>query len=487
MIQRSDLPEYIPPQNLEMEQAVLGSMLIEAVAIETVQGILHIGDFYREAHQCIYEAMMNLVKRHENIDLLTLQEQLRTAGVLEQIGGTSYLVQLMNSVSAAANVQYYAKIVAEKAELRRLDTAARKINLLANGDYEDIETLRGQVHQAYMDATEMRGTSELAPMVKVVDDVFFQLEARSEQDSPIVGMKTGSEGLDFFTKGIRDEDLIIVAGRPGMGKSAFAMQIALHCGIQYGSIAIFSLEMSQSQLVERMIANRSGVNLTHIQSGQMQPEEWRRTGQICAELGQTARLFFDDGAYLNLSTMRRKLRRLQAQKGLELVVLDYLQLMESEGTKRGENRAQEIATITRGLKGIAKEFKVPVIALSQLSRAVESRPNKRPMMVDLRESGAIEQDADIIMFLYSDDYYLRGQGKNAASEGYDRTEVSFAKFRNGPGGKILRMRFTGSLMRFEDETGEQERTPLNDYPQHNEPEDKPEPPMRGWNQSYNDE
>lgn len=453
-----ELPDQIPPQSLEMEQSVLGSMLIEGQAIEAAQAILKPEDFYRDVNRVVYEAILTLVGRRENVDIFTLQEQLRSQGIFEQVGGQSFILQLFNSVGSAANVEYYAKAVSEKAELRRMIAHSMETLRMAYGDFEDIEEVRQKFHRSYQLATETNSIKEMVTIKDAVRELYEQLEKRSENDNHIIGMTTGSFGLDYFTAGLQKEDLIIIAARPGMGKSALAMDIGRHVAMTYSGVAVFSMEMSRMGLMERILSNHSGIPLTTIRSAKMSDDEWKRVGESCARL-DTAGMVFDDSAFLTVQVIRRQLRRMQSKGPLKLAIFDYLQLMKT-GAKRSANRAEEVAEIARDLKNIAKEFKIPVIALAQLSRECEKRPDKRPLLSDLRESGEIEAAADIVMMLYSDDYYRRAANKPENTEGYDILEIGFAKFRNGEGGRILKMDFTGHNMRFRDH---EEKPPLEEY------------------------
>jgi replicative DNA helicase len=447
------LADKIPPQSLEMEQAALGSMLIEAAAIEKVRGLVEPADFYREAHRVIFEAILSLVERHQPVDLLTLQEQLRDQGVLDDVGGTAYLVQLTEAPASAANASHYAKHVEEKATLRRLIEASHRIQEVAYSATDKVDDIVDQSEQAIFAVANRRSTSFFRPMKTLVHDMLEKLEARSDNTDAVTGLPTPFHRLDDMTAGLQDSDLIIIAARPAMGKTSLALGIAQHIALKTRRpAAIFSLEMSCEQLCMRMICSEGRVNAHHLRTGRLDPSHWRRVGDACSVLSE-APIYIDDSPVLNALDIRGKCRRLMAeQRDLGLVVVDYLQLMR--GIRSTENRTQEISEIARSLKALARELHRPVIALSQLSRAVEQRPNKRPMLSDLRESGSIEAEADVVVFIYRDAYYEELRERTAAKEAgqeaprerprvrdrrEDRVEMAeliIAKQRNGPTGKI---------------------------------------------------
>lgn len=457
--------DKIPPQSLEMEQAALGSMLIEAVAIEKVRGIVEPSDFYREAHRVIFEAILSLIERHMPVDLLTLQEQLRDQGVLDQIGGTPYLVQLTESVASAANASYYAQRVEEKAVLRRLIDASQRIQAMAHEDFDSVSDVVDRAEQAIFSVGNRRSTSFFKPMKKLVDEIYEKLEARSDTTETITGLPTPFGRLDDMTAGLQDSDLIIIAARPAMGKTSLALGIAQHIALRTKRpAAIFSLEMSCEQLCMRMICSEARVNAHHLRTGRLDTKHWPKVGQACSVLSE-APIFIDDSPVCTALDIRGKCRRLAAeQRDLGVVVVDYLQLMR--GHKTTENRNQEISEIARSLKSLARELNRPVVALSQLSRAVEHRTNKRPMLSDLRESGSIEAEADVVIFIYRDSYYEELGQKTAGKEGdeaqqperprvrerredqVDVAELIIAKQRNGPTGTI-RVAFHPAFARFD--------------------------------------
>lgn len=447
--------DRIPPQSLEMEQATLGAMLIERAAIERAAEILKSEDFYRDAHRVLFDTMLGLTLRDEPVDLLTVQDQLRLQESLEGVGGMPYLVQLTESVPTAANVEYYARIVEEKALLRRLIDAGAQIQALAHGEYESISEVVDAAERAVFDVGQRRLGAYFTPIKAIVYDVYEKMEYRSEHRDETTGVATPLSDLNYMTAGLQPSDLIIIAARPGMGKTSLALTVAQHIATTSKPLpaAIFSLEMSREQLCTRMICSGARVDAHRLRTGFLDPEDWVRVGNSCAKLYE-APIYIDDTPSISALEMRAKCRRLKAEMGLGLVVVDYLQLMQ--GHKRTENRVQEIGEISRALKGLARELKVPVVALSQLSRAVEQRENKRPMLSDLRESGSIEADADVVVFLYRQKYYddVKGKaGEEAESTGDERdpmeeAELIIAKQRNGPTG-LIKVAFHPTYARFD--------------------------------------
>lgn len=440
-------PDRIPPQSLEMEQATLGSMLIDRSAIEKAAEILKPEDFYREAHRIIFEAILSLVARDEPVDLLTVQEQLRLQEVLESVGGTSYLLQLMNSVVTPSNVDHYAKTVEEKAILRRLIGAAAEIQTLAHSEYEDIAEVVDGAERAVFGVAQRRIGAYFTPMRPLISSVFEQIEHRSENKDATTGLATPFDDLNYMTAGLQPSDLVIVAARPSMGKTSLALGMGQYAAIRHNlPVAVFSLEMSKEQLCIRMICSEARVDAHRLRTGYLVDDDWRRVGDGCSRLSE-APIFIDDSPDTSALEMRAKCRRLKAEHGLGMVIVDYLQLMR--GHRRTENRTQEIGEIARALKSLARELKVPVVALSQLSRAVEQRPDKRPMLSDLRESGSIEAEADVVVFIYRDAYYKLKESVDSVEEEAEKeerrqrgeelveeAELIIAKQRNGPTGKI---------------------------------------------------
>lgn len=439
--------DRIPPQSLEGEQAVLGSMLIERAAIEKAAEILRPEDFYRDAHRVIFEAILSLVDRDEPVDLLTVREQLQVQDVLDNIGGPTYLLQLTNAVPSAANVTYYSQIVEEKAILRRLIDASNQIQGLAHSEYEDIGDVVDRAERAVFGVAQRRMGTYFTAMRPLVASVFEQIEYRSENREATTGLPTPFDDLNYITAGLQPSDLLIIAARPSMGKTSLVMGIGQFVALKHKApVAVFSLEMSKEQLCIRMICSEARVDAHRLRTGYLQDDDWRRVGETCSNLSE-APIFIDDSPDCSALDMRAKCRRLMAEHGLGLVIVDYLQLMR--GHRKTDNRTQEIAEIARSLKSLARELKVPVIALSQLSRAVEARPDKRPLLSDLRESGSIEAEADVVIFIYRDAYYKMKEAVSAESDetekderrkrGEDKieeAELIIAKQRNGPTGKV---------------------------------------------------
>ena len=418
--------ERIPPQNIEAEQAVLGAMLLEKKAIVAATELLKPDDFYREAHKLVFEAIVELSQRDEAADLVTVVEQLKKNEKLDKAGGIAFVTSLANAVPTAANVKYHAKIVLEKAQLRNLINTTTEI---AGEAYEDVEEIGALMEKAEKEILKVtgRGTSfDFTPIGKLVIDVFDKVEKRSQEKNALTGLASGFRDLDRLTSGLQASDLILVAARPSMGKTAFTLNIATYVAVKLKQpVAFFSLEMSNVQLVQRMLCAEGGIDSQALRSGELTDDDWKRL-IIASDRLTKAPIYIDDTPGITVAELRAKARRIKSDHGLSLVVIDYLQLMQGRASENGDNRQQEISEISRSLKALARELGVPVIALSQLSRSVESRTIKRPMLSDLRESGSLEQDADIVMFLYRDEYY------NEDSERKDQADVIIAKHRNGP-------------------------------------------------------
>lgn len=419
--------DRIPPQNVEAEQSVLGAMLIEREAISKAAEFLRPQDFYREAHRLIYGAILQLYNRSEAVDLITLTEQLRREDQLEAVGGISYVTSLANSIPTAANVVYHAKIVEEKALLRGLINTATHIAGLGYEANEDVINILDQAERMILEVANRKVTGDFAPIKTVILEAFNKIEQLYNSKGGITGLSTGFIDFDRLTAGLQPSDLILVAARPSMGKTAFVLNIAQHVALkEKKSVAFFSLEMSKEQLVQRMLCAEAKIDSQRLRIGQLRDEDWKELMKAIDRLS-AAPIFIDDTAGITVTEMRSKARRLKVEHDLKLVVIDYLQLMQgSGGSSRSENRQQEISEISRSLKSLARELGVPVIALSQLSRGVESRTSKKPMLSDLRESGSLEQDADIVAFLYREDYY------NPETEDKNVAEVIISKHRNGP-------------------------------------------------------
>ncbi|SFT68795.1 replicative DNA helicase [Selenomonas sp. GACV-9] len=419
------LPDRVPPQNIEAEQAVLGAMLIKKEAIIAVQEILLPDDFYREAHRIVYEAMLELSGNDEAVDLVTLTEQLRKSEKLEKIGGLPFITQLANAVPTAANVSYHAKIVKEKAELRNLINAATEIAGAAYEDTDNVENIMDEAEKKILAVANRQNGGAFESMKSIVMRTFERINVLYESKGGLTGISSGFKDLDTLTAGLQKSDLILVAARPSMGKTAFTLNIASYVGLHGHSVAFFSLEMSKEQLMQRMLCSEGGIDASRLRTGQLDEGEWNHLVETADKLSR-APIYIDDTAGITVMDLRSKARRLKAEHGLDLIIIDYLQLMQGRPSKNSDNRQQEISEISRSLKALARELDVPVIALSQLSRSVESRQVKKPMLSDLRESGSLEQDADIVMFLYREDYYDKD------TENKNITEIIVAKHRNGP-------------------------------------------------------
>lgn len=419
--------DRIPPQNIEAEQAVLGAMLIEREAISKVAEFLRPEDCYREAHRLIYNAMLELFNKNDAVDMVTVIEFLRKEDKLEAAGGISYITSLTNSVPTAANVLYHAKIVEEKALLRQLINAATNIASMGYEDSEEVAGILDTAEKTILAVSSRKSGGDFTPIKSIIFDAFSKIESLYASKGSITGLSTGFKDLDKLTSGLQPSDLILIAARPSMGKTAFVLNIAQHVGVkEKQAVAVFSLEMSKEQLVQRMLCAESTIDSQRLRIGQLEDNDWKKLIDGADRLS-AAPIFIDDTPGITVMEMRSKCRRIKIEHDLKLIIIDYLQLMQGSSKKGGsENRQQEISEISRALKGLAREIGVPVIALSQLSRSVESRQVKKPMLSDLRESGSLEQDADIVAFLYRDDYY------NPDSEQKNITEVIIAKHRNGP-------------------------------------------------------
>lgn len=431
--------EKLPPFDLETEQAVLGAILLDNTAIFKALEIFDPSDFYRPSHQKIFEAMLRLNERGDVIDLLLLRDELERRHELEDVGGPAYLVSLVDAVPTAANIEFHARIVHEKAIARKLLTASIEIATRCYDNAEDVNDILEDAEQKVFEISEGRIKQGFTPLSEIVKDGFEKIEELSVRKSLVTGVPTGFVELDEMTSGLQPSDLIVVAARPSMGKTSLCLNIAQHIGVhEKKPTAIFSLEMSKEQLGIRLLCAEARLNSHDVRIGNIQDDDWERLAHASEILSQ-APIYIDDTPALSILEMRAKAKRLKMEKGLEAVIVDYLQLMQPR--VRRENRQQEITEISRSLKTLAKELHVPVIALSQLSRAVEQRTDKRPQLSDLRESGAIEQDADVVMFIYRPDVYF-----NDAPEGV--AEIIIGKQRNGPIGTI-QLAFIKEYTRFE--------------------------------------
>ncbi|OCL28470.1 replicative DNA helicase [Orenia metallireducens] len=420
--------DRVPPNSIDAEKSTLGSMLLDRDAIAKVIEILKPKDFYREAHTIIFNAINRLFDKGEPVDLVTVSEELKETGHLEAVGGASYITSLVNSVPTAANVEHYAKIVEEKAILRRLIKTADQIAQLGYKGDQEIDNILDQSEQLVFNLSQRRTVQTFDGIKDILMDTFDNLEKLYNNKGDVTGIATGFRDLDKMTSGLQPSDLVILAARPSMGKTALALNIAQHAAVkEKKSVAIFSLEMSKSQLVQRMLCSEAQVDSHRLRTGFLNENDWRRISQGAGRLGES-KIFIDDTPGITVMEMRAKARRIQAEHGLDLILIDYLQLMT--GGSSSESRQQEVSDISRSLKGLARELNVPVVSLSQLSRAVEQRNDKRPQLSDLRSSGSIEQDADVVAFIYRDDYY------NPDSERAGITEIIIGKQRNGPVGTV---------------------------------------------------
>ncbi|KUP09990.1 DNA helicase [Bacillus coahuilensis m2-6] len=421
--------DRLPPQNIEAEQAVLGAIFLEPTALTTASEVLLPDDFYRNAHQRIFSVMMRLNDAGKAVDLVTVTEDLLAKKELEDVGGVSYLSELAGSVPTAANIEYYAKIVEEKALLRRLISTATTIASDGYSREDEVDALLSEAEKNIMAVAQRKNASAFHDIKDVLVRTYDNIEQLHLRTGDVTGIPTGFADLDHMTAGFQRNDLIIVAARPSVGKTAFALNIAQNVATKAReNVAIFSLEMGAEQLVMRMLCAEGNINAQNLRTGALTEEDWRKLTMAMGSLSD-AGIYIDDTPGIRITDLKAKCRRLKQESGLGMVLIDYLQLIVGSG-RTGENRQQEVSEISRELKGLARELEVPVIALSQLSRGVEQRQDKRPMMSDIRESGSIEQDADIVAFLYRDDYY------DKESENKNIIEIIIAKQRNGPVGTV---------------------------------------------------
>ncbi len=422
------LLEKLPPYNLEAEQAVLGSMMIDKEAVYIALEMLETEDFYKEAHQLLFATIVSLEAKAEPVDMVTLTEELHRQNSVEKVGGVGYIAEVANVVPTAANVRHYAEIVAEKAILRKLIRVSTNIANRCYEDQEETHDLLDSAERMILEIADNRNFSGLVPLKQVLGETLEKIEFLAGNKGNITGVPSFFTDLDSMTSGWQASDLIILAARPAMGKTSFGLNIAQNAAIKGKKpVAIFSLEMSKEQLVQRMMSSEAMIDQHKLRTGRLQDEEWVRLTKASQPLS-TAEVFIDDTPAISVLELRAKARRLKVEKGLGLIIIDYLQLMQVG--KRTENRQQEISEISRSLKALARELNVPIMALSQLSRAVEQTQDKRPALSHLRESGALEQDADLVMFIFREDYY------NPESEKPGIAEIIIAKHRNGPTGSV---------------------------------------------------
>lgn len=421
---------HIPPHDIEAEQSVIGSMIIDRDAIVTATEILTEDDFYRPDHKEIFKSIVELFSKGEPVDLITLKSKLEQNGIFEQVGGIKYIADLANAVPTSAHIKKYSKIVEEKSLLRKLIKSSQDISSMSYEASDNVETIVDFAEKSIFNIIQNRHTDEFSHIKDVLPKTFEKIEQIYNNKGATVGISTGFLDLDMKTAGLQPSDLILIAARPSMGKTAFALNISQHVAVRNNiPIAIFSLEMSKEQLVNRMLSAEAHIDAQRLRTGELDQEDWLSIARAMGPLS-SAPVYIDDTPGITVNEVRAKCRRLKLEKGLGLVVIDYLQLMSGSQSNRSDNRQQEISEISRSLKALAREIDAPVIALSQLSRACETRADHRPMLSDLRESGAIEQDADIVAFLYRDEYY------NPDTEKKGIAEVIIAKQRNGPTGTV---------------------------------------------------
>ena len=432
--------ERLPPHNLDAEQSLLGRLLIDRDAIIRVAAFVKPEDFYAPANGTVYRAVLDLYNRREPTDVVTLTDELGRRDQLEAVGGAAYLSALVSAVPTAVHVEYYGRIVERTATLRRLIDAGTQIVTIGYRDGVETEDALDAAERAVFEVSQKRQTKDFVAVADVLDRFFDQIDYLQQHRGEVVGVGTGFADLDQLLGGLQRSDLVIVAARPSMGKTSLALGLAHGAAIAHGkTVGVFSLEMSAEQLVQRLLAMETGVDAHRLRLGQIDDTEWDRISRAFGRLAE-AQVFIDDQAAASVMDVRSKARRLQAEHGLDLLVVDYLQLMTG---RRSENRVQEISEISRGLKGLARELNIPVVALSQLSRAVETRADHRPMLSDLRESGSIEQDADVVLFIYREDKYEEDSDKRGIAE------IIVAKHRNGPVGSV-NLRFFERTARFAD-------------------------------------
>ena len=440
--------ERVPPQNVDAERAVLGAMLLPDGGREAIPKVIEVlgddpyGDiFYKEAHQKIYNAILNLFEKNQPVDLVTATRELEQIGDLEKVGDVAYLDEMMDSVPTAANVEYYARIVKDESIRRRLIRASVQIYNDSFDNSEDIDVLLDGAERTVLDIRKENVLRGFVQLKKTIKDTLNTIQDLFNRKEHVIGTPTGFTEFDLQTSGLQPSDLIVVAGRPGMGKSMFVQNIAQHVAGEYKiPVGLFSLEMSYQQLVLRMLSAEANVDFQSIRTGFLNDPDWPKLTLAAGRLYESP-IFIDDTPGISVMELRAKTRRLKAEHNVGLIIIDYLQLMQSRG--RSENRQQEISDISRSLKGLAKELSIPVIACSQLSRAPETRPDKHPQLSDLRESGAIEQDADMVIFLYREEYYERD-----SSEKSGEAEIIIGKQRNGPTG-MIKLSFRANCMRFD--------------------------------------
>ena len=418
------------PHSIEAEQSVVGAMLMDKDAITTAGEIISGDDFYQASYGVIFDSMIELFNEGKPVDLITLQERLKEKDVPAEIASLEFVRDLVTAVPTSANVKYYAQIVADKSLMRKMIKLNESIENMCYVGKEPVESIMEQTEKSMFQLLQRRTTGDYVPIKQVVLNALDKIEKASKSKGTVTGIPTGFIDLDYKLSGFQPSDFILIAARPSMGKTAFVLNIAQYMAFKKNkAVAIFSLEMSKEQLVNRLFSLESQVDAQSLRTGNMKDSDWEKLIEGAGIIGQS-RLIIDDTPGISISELRSKCRKYKLEHGLDIIIIDYLQLMTGSVGRSSESRQQEVSDISRQLKGLARELNVPVVSLSQLSRAVESRPDKRPMLSDLRESGAIEQDADVVMFIYRDEYY------NKDSEFKKQAEIIIAKQRNGPVGTV---------------------------------------------------
>ncbi|APM41123.1 replicative DNA helicase [Clostridium kluyveri] len=434
-----DAPLGSIPHNLEAEQSVIGSMLVDKSSIVESMEILKVDDFYRESHKVIFEAILDLYKRDIAVDIITLTESLKSKSKLEAAGGITYISELSGSIVSTVNLQSYIKIIKDKSTLRKLIKASTKIIEESYNNQNNVEKTIDMAEKSIFDLSNNRKVSDFEPMNVVLERGFLEIERLFNNKGQTTGVASGFRELDAKTSGFQKGDMVLVAARPSMGKTTFALNIAEYAALREGKrVAVFSLEMSKEQLAYKLLCSEAHIDMLKLRTGNLEDKDWENIARASGPLAE-AKIFIDDTAGISIMEMRSKCRRLKIEHGIDIIIIDYLQLMS--GGRNSESRQQEVSEISRFIKSLAKEMQCPVIALSQLSRAPEARSDHRPMLSDLRESGSIEQDADIVMFLYRDEYY------NKETEEKNVAECIIAKQRNGPTGTI-KLAWMGQFSKF---------------------------------------
>ncbi|WP_195973039.1 replicative DNA helicase [Clostridium thermobutyricum] len=427
------------PQSIEAEQSVLGAMLISRNAIAPAAEKLEEEDFYRDSHKVLFRSIVEMFKRDMAVDLVTVLEYLKSTDVLERAGGVTYVTEISSSVPTTANLSSYIQIVQEKSTLRKLIRASNEIIEESYNKQGEVESVLDKAEKRIFDISEKRTTSDFESLGTVLERGFIEIERLYNNKGEVTGVSSGFKDLDDKTSGFQKGDMILVAARPSMGKTTFTLNIAEHAALREGkSVVIFSLEMSKEQLAYKLLCSEANIDMLKLRTGNLEPDDWDRIARATGPLSK-AKMYIDDTAGVTVMEMRSKCRRLKMEYGIDLIMIDYLQLMS--GSSGSDNRQQEVSEISRSIKALAKEMECPIIALSQLSRAPEQRADHRPMLSDLRESGSIEQDADVVMFLYRDEYY------NKDTEEKNTGECIIAKQRNGPVGTV-KLAWLGQYSKF---------------------------------------